>query len=91
MREQPRFRLLCGGFERWLELLDGALVTDFDDAERLVHGEPVAGRVGDGLVVRQDLHQVVRVPGVRGENDAAPEGVDSDRPYPVVPAAVDLL
>ena len=37
-----------------LQLLQGPLVADFEDAEGLVDAEPVARGESDGLVVRQD-------------------------------------
>jgi hypothetical protein len=53
--EEPVVGGLRDLFERRLNLLDGSLVADVDDAERLVHGELAAGRIVDRLVVRQDL------------------------------------
>jgi hypothetical protein len=54
------------------DLVQRVLVADLHDAERLVHAEPVASRVLQGLVVRHDLQQVIGVPAVRCHQDAAP-------------------
>ena len=65
MREQAVIGGPRGLLKRWLDLLKGGLVTDFDHAERLVDREPVAGRVVDRLVVRHDPDEAVGVAGVR--------------------------
>ena len=41
--------------------------------------------------MRQDGDQAVRVAGLRGQHDAAPEAVHPDRADPVVPAVLQLL
>ena len=56
-------RLLLGIRRAGLQVLDGLLVADLQDAEHAVDAEPVAGGVGVGLVLREDGDQAVGVCG----------------------------
>jgi len=85
-REQPLIIGLGDGLQRGLQLLQRFLVADLENSECLVDAEPVTGGVGVGLVMGQDRDQAVGVARRRGEDDAAPEAVDPDRPDAVVAA-----
>ena len=60
--EQPLASCPGGPFKRRLDLLEGSLVANFDDAERLVRSEPVTPCIGDRLVMRKDFEEAVGVP-----------------------------
>ena len=80
-----------GGAQRWLQLLQPRLVADFEDAQGLVHREPVPGRVGDRLVVREHGDQAIGIPGLGSKDDAAPEVVDANCADAVVLGMLELL